>query len=357
MRLLQRYLLKLFIPTFVVAMLFFILLLQLGDLFANIVAYLQNGAQFKDIVKVMWLYIPKCIAYSVPLAILFAGSYTMGNLYAQNELTSIFSAGISLGRFTLPLLVLGFFFSVGMIFFEDNVVIKYFYEKTQLSKKLLQEEESLDTQDLVILSELGKIVYTADYFNAENQTLANAYIIVRDEDGNLSLIIKSSHMAWNEDRWTTDSAEVYRFDEKNIVSCLNHIPDNIILSEPPVNFQKNLSSVDEMRISEAKEFIAALKKNGLPYYEALSKYHRRFSFPFTIFIVLFFSISLGGKFKKNILLMSILFSLGIATLFYVTEMVTMLSAKWEYISPLAGAWTPIFIFSILSIFLLKNSRT
>ena len=357
MKLLQRYLLKLFIPTFVVAMLFFVLLLQLGDLFANVVAYLQNGAQFKDIVKVMWLYIPKCIAYSVPLAILFAGSYTMGNLYAQNELTSIFSAGISLGRFTLPLLVLGFFFSVGMIFFEDNVVIKYFYEKTQLSKKLLQEEESLDTQDLVILSELGKIVYTADYFNAENQTLANAYIIVRDEDGNLSLIIKSSHMVWNEDRWTTDSAEVYRFDEKNSVSCLNNIPDNIILSEPPSNFQKNLSSVDEMRISEAKEFIAALKKNGLPYYEALSKYHRRFSFPFTIFIVLFFSISLGGKFKKNILLMSILFSLGIATLFYVTEMVTMLSAKWEYISPLAGAWTPIFIFSILSVYLLKKSRT
>lgn len=357
MRLLQRYLLKLFIPTFVVAMLFFILLLQLGDLFANVVAYLQNGAQFKDIVKVMWLYIPKCIAYSVPLAILFAGSYTMGNLYAQNELTSIFSAGISLGRFTLPLLVLGFFFSVGMIFFEDNVVIKYFYEKTQLSKKLLQEEESLDTQDLVILSELGKIVYTADYFNAENQTLANAYIIIRDEDGNLSLVIKSSHMVWNEDRWTTDNAEAYRFDEKNIVSCLNNIPDNIILSEPPANFQKNLSSVDEMRISEAKEFIAALKKNGLPYYEALSKYHRRFSFPFTIFIVLFFSISLGGKFKKNILLMSILFSLGIATLFYVTEMVTMLSAKWEYISPLAGAWTPIFIFSILSVYLLKKSRT
>ncbi|UTC74258.1 LptF/LptG family permease [Treponema sp. OMZ 792] len=357
MRLLQRYLLKLFIPTFIVAMLFFILLLQLGDLFANIVAYLQNGAKFKDIVKVMWLYIPKCIAYSVPLAILFAGSYTMGNLYAQNELTSIFSAGISLGRFTLPLLVLGFFFSVGMIFFEDNIVIKYFYEKTKLSKKLLQEEESLDTQDLVILSELGKIVYTADYFNAEAQTLSNAYIIIRDEDGNLSLIIKSSRMVWENDRWRTDDAEVYRFSEKNIVICSSLIPDDIILSEPPFNFQKNLSSVDEMRISEAKEFIAALKKNGLPYYEALSKYHRRFSFPFTIFIVLFFSISLGGKFKKNILLMSILFSLGIATLFYVTEMVTMLSAKWEYISPLAGAWTPIFIFSILSVYLLRKSRT
>ncbi|MGI5064926.1 LptF/LptG family permease [Treponema putidum] len=357
MKLIQRYLLKLFLPTFIVAMLFFILLLELGDLFANIVAYLQNGAGFKDIIKVMWLYIPKCISYSLPLAILFAGSYTMGNLYARNELTSIFSAGISLGRFTLPLLVLGILFSLGMIFFEDNVVIKYFYEKTKLSKELLKKEESLDTQDLVILSELGKIVYTADYFNAENKTLSNAYIIVRDENGNLSLIIKSAYMVWDKDRWTADDAEVYKFNEKNIVNCSNLIPDDLVLSESPSNFQKNLSSVDEMRISDAKEFIINLKKNGLPYYEALSKYHRRFSFPFTIFIVLFFSISLGGKFKKNILLMSILVSVGIASLFYVTEMVTMLSAKWEYISPLAGAWTPIFIFSILSIYLLKKSRT
>lgn len=357
MKLLQRYLLKLFIPTFIVAMLFFILLLQLGDLFTNIVSYMQNGARFKDILKIMWLYLPKCIAYSVPLAILFAGSYTMGNLYARNELTSIFSAGISLGQFTLPLLILGICLSVGMIFFEDNIVIKYFYEKTKLSKELLQMEESLDRQDLVLLSELGKIVYTADYFNAESKTLSNVYVIIRDEDGNLFLIIKTSRMFWSDDRWETESAEVYKFDEKNMVTRLNKIPDDIVLSEAPVNFQRNLNSVDEMKISEAKAFIDALKKNGLPFYEALSKYHRRFSFPFTIFIVLFFSISLGGKFKKNILLMSILFSLGIATLFYVTEMVTMLSAKWEYISPLAGAWTPILIFFLLSIYLLRNSRT
>ena len=112
-----------------------------------------------------------------------------------------------------------------------------------------------------------------------------------------------------------------------------------------------------MTIENAKIFILNLKKNGLPYYEALSKYYRRFSFPFTIFIVLFFSISLGGKFKKNIFLMSILLSLGIATLFYITEMMTMMSAKWEYISPRAGAWTPILIFFILSTLLLRTART
>ncbi|WP_024467608.1 LptF/LptG family permease [Treponema pedis] len=357
MKLIQRYLLQLFIPTFIVAMLFFILLLQLGDLFAHIVEYLQNGAGMADILKLMALYIPKCISYSVPLAILFAGSYTMGNLYVKNELTSIFSAGISLGKFTLPMLVFGFLLSLGMIFFEDKIVIKYFFEKTKLSNQLLKNEESLNSSDIVILSELGKIVYLADYYNAVEKTLSNVSIVKRDDNGNLSLIIKSPYAVWSENGWKMDTVSVYTFNEKNEAAHTSVFPDNLILSEPPENFQQNLSSVDEMTIENAKIFITNLKKNGLPYYEELSKYYRRFSFPFTIFIVLFFSISLGGKFKKNILLMSILFSLGIATLFYITEMMTMMSAKWEYISPLAGAWTPILIFFIISILLLRTART
>ena len=55
--------------------------------------------------------------------------------------------------------------------------------------------------------------------------------------------------------------------------------------------------------------------------------------------------------------MSILLSLGIASLFYITEMLTMMSAKWENISPLAGAWLPVIVFSGLSIVLLRYART
>ena len=357
MKIVQKYLLQLFLPVFITAMLFFILLLQLGDLFAHIVEYLQNGAPFKSILKMMALYLPKCVSYSIPLAILFAGSYTMGNLYAKNELTSIFSAGISLGKFTAPLLILGFLLSVGMIIFEDTVVIKYFYEKNRLSKELLKKEEDLNVSNAVILSELGKTVYIADYYNAAEKVLYNASIIIRDEDGKLSLIINSPYVKWSEDRWIFQEGSVYQFEKDNSVSHLAGIPKSVILNEAPENFQHNFNSTEEMTIKEARIFIANLKKNGLPYYEALSQYYRRFSFPFTIFIVLFFSISLGGKFKKNILLMSILLSLGIASLFYITEMLTMMSAKWENISPLAGAWLPVIVFSGFSLVLLRYART
>ncbi|EEV20117.1 hypothetical protein TREVI0001_0883 [Treponema vincentii ATCC 35580] len=49
--------------------------------------------------------------------------------------------------------------------------------------------------------------------------------------------------------------------------------------------------------------------------------------------------------------------MALAILYYVTEMMTMLFAKWEYISPLAGAFLPLFVFTLLSVAMLKLART
>ena len=356
MKIIHRYLFRLFLPAFFVAFLFFILLLELGEVFGSLVQFLENNVSINQIGKIMFLYLPKCISFSLPLAILFAGSYTMGNMYAQNELISVFSSGMSLTRFTIPLLVFGFILSLGMVFFEDYVVIKFYKAKNEYKNELLSTKESLNTYDIVILSEGSKIIYISDYYDDSEKKLIGNILVVRDDDGNIQDVLKTSVLQWNGNNWTSDEAYTYSFDSENKVASKLGF-DFSILTEPPETFQKNIISVEEMSFYDAKIFIDNLKKTGLPYYEELSKYYRRFSFPFTIFIVLFFSISLGGKFKKNILLMSLLFSLGIATLYYITEMLTMLSAKWEYISPLSGAITPVIVFTVLSAYLLRHART
>ncbi len=356
MKIIHRYLFRLFLPAFLVAFFFFILLLELGEIFGSLVQFLENNVSIMQIFKIMFLYFPKCISYSLPLSILFAGSYTMGNMYAQNELISVFSSGMSLTRFTIPLLIFGFFLSLGMIFFEDYVVIKYYKEKNEYKNALISTEESLNTYDVVILSQGSTIIYIADYYDDDEKKLLGNTVIFRDDMGNIKNILRAPVLEWVEDHWQTDDLCVYTFNNENRIEISNSF-DFSILSESPETFQKNIVSVEEMSFYDAKVFIDNLKKTGLPYAEELSKYYRRFSFPFTIFIVLFFSISLGGKFKKNILLMSLLFSLGIATLYYITEMLTMLGAKWEYISPLSGAVTPVIMFTLLSTYLLRHART
>ena len=356
MKILQRYLLQLFFPVFVITILFFILLLQLGDLFLNLAQYLQNHVRFVTLLRVMYLYLPKCISFAMPLSVLFASSYTMGNMYAKNELTSIFASGMPLAVLVAPLVLCGFLLSIGMFYFEDRILIRFQKQKIALVNSILEPEQNLNSSDVVILSDSGKIVYFADYYDDTQKELSNVLIVMRSESGDISTIIKGDFARWQTDHWEVMDKSVYTFTDEYEVLYQDSI-DEKLFSEPPETFQRNITSIDEMTIAQAKVFINSLKKMGLPYHEYLSQYYRRFSFPFTAFIVLFFSVSVGGRFKKNILLMSLLFSLALAILYYVTEMMTMLFAKWEYISPLAGAFLPFLIFTVLSVAMLRIART
>lgn len=356
MKILQRYVLQLFFPVFIVALLFFILLLELGDLFANLAQYLQNQVRLSTLLRVMYLYLPKCISFATPLSVLFAGSYTMGNMYAKNELTSVFASGVPLAVLVAPLVFCGLLLSIGMFYFEDRILIHFQRQKVALVHELLEPQKDRNSSDIVILSDSGKIVYFADFYDDERKVLNNVLIIMRTEIGDVHTVVKGTAALWQTDHWEIEDKSVYVFTDENDVVYREEMDESPFF-EPPETFQKNITSVDEMTIAQAKLFIDNLKKSGLPYHEYLSQYYRRFSFPFTIFIVLFFSVSVGGRFKKNILLMSLLFSLSLATLYYVTEMMTMLFAKWEYISPLAGASLPFLIFTLLSIGMLKIART
>ncbi len=356
MKLLQRYLLRQFIPVCVVALLFFVLLLELGDLFANLWKYLANEVPVSSIFMVMWLYVPKCVSYSMPMGVLFASAYIMGNMYARNELTSIFTSGYPLYRLIVPLLFFGFLLSVAMFFFEDRVVIHSLAKKNQLTRVLLNQEQSFSNTNIVVLSEDKRVLYVSDYYQDNEQKLYSLMIIVRDGNGRLSSVIQAPLGTWSVDKWVLDDPTIYSFGESNSVTMekgdLPVVPD-----EPPETFRRNTTSVEELSAKDAKKYINFIRRAGLPHSEEVSNYYKRFSFPFTIFIVLFFSISLGGRFKKNIMLMSLLLSLSVAVLYYVLQMCTMILAKWEYISPMAGAWFPVLLFVGGSIAILRFART
>ena len=105
MKTLTKYILKRIIPVFFIALSVFILILELVDIFANIWGYINAKITLKTILTISLYHVPKCISYSLSLSLLFAISFVMGDLYSKNELTAIFSCGISLYRFSLPIVI------------------------------------------------------------------------------------------------------------------------------------------------------------------------------------------------------------------------------------------------------------
>ena len=166
---------------------------------------------------------------------------------------------------------------------------------------------------------------------------------------------------WSEDDgcWVFHNVVMFRWDpEKNLyaMSQQKMLVDESY-DQTPDSFRNISRNVEEMERNTAKAWIETLRKAGLPYREALTEYYKRFSFTFTPLIVALISISFTGKFRKNVLLMSLLSSMMIAAGYYILQMVLMLFAKMGYIPPLAGAWGALFTFIILSLIMLKNADT
>jgi lipopolysaccharide export system permease protein len=79
------------------------MVIELMDIFTNLWRYINNNVSFLSILKVAYLYMPKCIFYVIPIATLFSVSYTLGSMFAKNEFIAIFGSGISIYKLTFPL--------------------------------------------------------------------------------------------------------------------------------------------------------------------------------------------------------------------------------------------------------------
>ena len=163
--------------------------------------------------------------------------------------------------------------------------------------------------------------------------------------------------SWIDEHWYFSNPSQYKVEDGVIKKVPYDSSLSERLTEPPETFRNNTVSVQEVNIKEAKAYIRHLEKAGLPCAEPKSEYYKKFSFPFVLFLVVFLAIGLSGKTRKNVLVVSLALSISAVVLFYVTQMITMLMAKFGVIPALFGAWFPIFLFVVISVVLLKFAKT
>jgi len=348
-----------FLQTLIISIVFFVFLIELVDLFANLWRYLNNEVSVFLILKVAYLYLPKCIIFSISPALLFSVSYTLGTYYSNNELIAIFGSGISLFKFTFPLIFLGIIFSIGSFLFNEIYVIKTIKAKNELSNVLLGYSPSFSNTNITVVSS-NNTIYHADYYNDNSKTLSGLILILRDNEGNFTERIDAEWAEYTNNVWELKRVRIFSFNtiNKNIEEIYKNTLIKETINEPPSTFKRLVKDINELKQKEAKNWILSIKKAGLPIYrDALVDYYERFSFALTPFIVIFISSSLGGRFKKNILLMSLLSSLSISVLYYVLKMILIILAKQGYLQPITGAWGAFTIAAVAGMVMYKKART
>ena len=358
---LDIYLIRQFFPVFFAALSIYVLLILLTDYSLNLIRFLNNGVGLLSMLKVSFYYIPKSISYALPISLLFASAYTLGDLGAKNELYIILGSGVPYWRFCTSLIMLGIAFSIFAFFFEDLAVIPSLKTKNRISRELLGTY-SENASRIIIKLEGGRLLYSIDFFDSSSLSLNNVTIIQLDENGKLNTLVHAPRAEWNERSWLYLNPVLYNW-EKGLfrpstadpIKIASHLSEQY--REEPETFRRSAISASDLKIREAAIHIKDLRRAGLPTASALTEFHRRFSFSAVSFVVFFLSITVSGRFKKNILLLSLIASLGTAVTYYVIEMLSIMIAQIGIISPVLGAWIPVFVCTAAGFCMLQNSKT
>ena len=107
MRLLDRYMLQNFLQPFVYCCLGFIAIWFVFQLGAKANDFISNGASLGYVVLFQLEQLPSLAVLILPIALLLALLYCLGRMSQSNEILSMLSAGVSLGRVLLPIFVVG----------------------------------------------------------------------------------------------------------------------------------------------------------------------------------------------------------------------------------------------------------
>ena len=123
---LHIFILKSYIGPFILTFFISIFLLLMQFLWKYIDDLVGKGLDFMVITELLLYASAGLVPLALPLAILLSSIMTFGNLGENYELMALKSAGISLVRIMLPLIIFITFISVGAFFFSNNIKFNEF---------------------------------------------------------------------------------------------------------------------------------------------------------------------------------------------------------------------------------------
>ncbi|HMQ79414.1 MAG TPA: LptF/LptG family permease, partial [Ignavibacteria bacterium] len=343
----DRYIIIQFVKNFLFALLCFILIFILVDLFENLDKFIDNKLNFGGILNYYLYFIPEIIRLITPIAVLLATLFTAGRMVNYNETIAVKNAGISLVRFMMPFLVMGMIVTSVSLYFNNWVVPEANKKKFFIERNYLGKNKNVAGLNKLYFQDSKNQLVLIDQFK-ETELAALRVSIQQYNPDTLTQMIRrvdAEQMKWEDNKWIlinaaerelTDSTEVLK---SYGTIAAGDVPGLNKLNLVPSQITRRQLKPDEMNYGELEEFITSLKKGGQNTDRQMVDFYSKISFSFASLIIVVFgiSISTGSKRRKGLALQ---FGISILVSFVYLGFIK-ISQSFGYngdLDPLLTAW-------------------
>ncbi len=342
MKTLDRYIISSIMKTALLATLVFSLLLAGVELFQKMDSIITGDVPVIRVIEYALLCIPEYFILVFSISLLFGCTYFQSSLSANNERIALLNAGVSKWRIFRPVFILAVILTLVGFMLSESVLRDLETKKTTLSEELFGSSSTKDSRNIVLKDGNGYVIYTRRFIEDEEKILDP--IIVKERDGILLMRISGSSGIYTGGCWTINDAVIYCLSDDGETITLEKV-DKIKLEDLTIEseyFRSTNVNVETMDMETALKYLSKLETAQKEVWqEKCTDYLRRFFQPLSIILLLSISALFDYNLKKNVLLFSIVESLSVAVVYYVSDMVFSIAAHQGAYPPLWAVILPV----------------
>ncbi len=361
MKILSRYIASEFLKALLFAALAFLLIYIVVDVFEKMDRFLDHHVLLQHVLLYYLYQVPYTTVLILPVAVLLASLFSIGQLARNHELVAMKSSGLSLYRILAPLFGLGFLLSL-MVLVMGEVAIPYFnQQKFKAESRYIDKVPPIDWTNRTNVFYRGTQgrMYYIQHFDGKNKALTDVVIYEFNPEGKLVKRIDAVQAAWGNDRWTFRQGYLRTFDLQGNELTPQHfetltLPD---LRETPQDFQREDKDPQSMGFFELYDYISRVRRGGGEAQKETVDLYLKISFPFANLIIILFGAPLASNPRRSGAAFGFGVSLMICFLYWGFVQLGRALGHHGTLNPFLSAWLANLVFgSIGGVLLWKTPK-
>lgn len=361
MKIIDKYILRHFIQNLFFGIFCFVIIFILVDLFENLDRFIDKNLSIGMLALYYMYFIPDILKLITPVGMLLASLFTVSRFVNYSELTAMKSAGISIYRYLLPIMIFGSLITLFAVYFNGWIVpktnqLKYDFERRILGRNLISDV----TENIYIQDKINRIIII-NYYNKTEKICGNTLIKIFNKD---TLYVTDKRldivsMKWDINRkvWVINEGFIRTF-KKPDQETLDIIKDTVLSSLPgfeninldPEQIEKQRLRPEELDLTEFKVFIENLESNGQDASKEKVDYYSAISFPFANLITILFGVSITSNRRKGGAALHFGISLIVSFIYLGFVKISQVFGYNGDVNPILTAWSANIMFLVVSLF-------
>lgn len=352
MKILDKYLIKKFLSTYVFAVFIIVLVIVVIDFVEKNDNFIEHNAPTKAIFLQYYANLaPYWANYISPLMIFISTVFFTAKLASHTEIVAILSTGTSFRRLMLPyilgssIVAVFSFFMVGWVLPKAN--------KTRIAFENQYIEDKYYFADRDIHMAVDKNIYA--YLSSYDNTNKTAYDFTLEKVENNQLIEKlTSRRAVYIDsikKWQLYDYKIRKIgilkDQLKIAS--GSVPLDTAVNMFPSDFENTNNIHETMTIPQLRKQIALVNSRGAEGVEIFQiEYYQRFATPFAVIILSLMGLIVSARKTRGGVGLQIAIGFVLAFVYILFYIMSKGIAESGNMPPLLAVWLPNIVFSTIA---------